>query len=136
MTSTELRSILLSLLSAELGTYQLKGTISTAPAIVVRPDGQKIAGDYTVTGLECVIRPDCESTPEDTFGITRDFKIWQVFLIQYLGTSRTIDVSRVKILSRFPGAKAIAVPSVRNDSVQSQLSFRIPDLTDGITQVS
>jgi hypothetical protein len=127
----ELREAIETLLVAELGTYKLPNH-TTIPAIYVLDTGGTIPADWTVTGLECIIRrsPSSRNTNGSTFDGTRFNKNWQLYLLQRDTGPHTLEAAVSRIERYFSGVRSFALPVAEQRGVKEQYSVRIPDSED------
>lgn len=130
MNILELRDAIATVLVDQLGTYKLPNH-TTIPAIYVLDTGGSIPADWSVSGLECIIRrsPTSRSTSGSTFDGTRFNKNWQLYLLQWDG-AHTLEAAVSLIERRFYNVRSFSLGVAENRGVKEQYSIRIPDGED------
>lgn len=128
MNISQLRETITELLSASpnlVGTYTLPNA-ATVPAIYV-VGRQSVPKEWKVKGLEVTMREFPEIAPRSPLGGTvKVAQVWEVVLVQYTTSSRTLIEAMDRMVRRFPDATPRYFPG--DDIAYERCRFLIPDL--------
>lgn len=103
MDLLDFRTSLETVLVDVLGTYTL-GNSTDTPAMSVRSEGEKLAGENKVSGLECVIIRDPSLTPVIHYRLPGVQVKYTVYLVDWEG-SGVLEEAASAILTEWPGAE-------------------------------
>jgi hypothetical protein len=128
MNISQLREAVTELLSALpnlVGCYTLPNG-AEIPAIYV-VGRQSVPKEWKVKGLEVTIREFPELAPRSPLGGTvKVAQVWEVILVQYTPSSRTLIEAMDRMVRRFPDATPRYFPG--DDIAYERCRFLIPDL--------
>jgi hypothetical protein len=127
VNAVQFRDTISALLDASpnlIGTYTLPNA-STVPAIYT-VGRQSVPSDWKVTGLEATMREFPEQLPTAMVGGVKIEQLWEVILVQYTGTSRTLADAMERMTRRFPDATLRYFPG--DDVAYERCRIVIPDV--------
>lgn len=127
MNVNQLRETVTELLSSMpnlIGQYTLpNGT--TIPAIYT-VGRQSVPKEWKVSGMEVTIREFPQRAPTPMVGMAKIGQVWEVILVQYTPSSRTMDEARERMARRFPDCTERYFPG--DDIAYERCRFMIPDV--------
>ena len=128
MNISQLRETVTELLSALpnlLGTYTLPDGVQIPAVYVV--GRQSVPKEWKVKGLEVTMREFPELAPRSPLGGTvKVSQVWEVILVQYTPSSKTLIEAMDRMVRRFPDATPRYFPG--DDIAYERCRFLIPDL--------
>lgn len=127
MNVNQLRETVTELLSSMpnlIGQYTLpNGT--TIPAIYT-VGRQSVPKEWKVSGMEVTIREFPQRAPTPMVGMVKIGQVWEVILVQYTPSSRTMDEAMERMARRFPDCTERYFPG--DDIAYERCRFMIPDV--------
>ncbi len=127
MNVNQLRETVTELLSSMpnlIGQYTLpNGT--TIPAIYT-VGRQSVPKEWKVSGMEVTIREFPQRPPTPMVGMVKIGQVWEVILVQYTPSSRTMDEAMERMARRFPDCTERYFPG--DDIAYERCRFMIPDV--------
>lgn len=131
MTPLELKTMIGTLLSAEIGTYTATDTAANAPAIAILFPANQDQGDRACTGLEVVMSyaPASSQNQKTTYDAIDTKTTYKVSLIQHeIPTGfYTMTTAVTKLQQRFINGYGSIVRVDSSSSALGEYTFLIPD---------
>jgi hypothetical protein len=129
MNILQLRDTVSQLLSELIGTYTLPNNTQQPALYVVGEHG--VPKGWKASGLEVTIRQYPRQTSRPLVGTVQINKMWEVMLVNYTPSSKSLEEAILRILRHFPDARSNY--QEYSDIAYEQYRVLIPDV-EAVTQ--